>query len=153
MLLRRFLANFRRVGLMQPLLCICVFANSRKHHCICEPIFVKLGMYEYYIMSNHTMLTACFTNPIQQPVSPVYAVLLSMHGKMCPFIRRWTSTLVNTFPRQRIHATVEQFLTRHAAVLVLSKESLWKERFGNWSSFRLQIMKERHVLCGVPPLT
>jgi hypothetical protein len=73
-----------------------------------EPIFMKLGT---YIMPPDPISTAYFINPSDQSVCLyVYPLSLLDNG--------W----VNTFPRHRIHATVEELLTGSFSVRSVSYE-------------------------------
>jgi hypothetical protein len=59
-----------------------------------EPVFIKLGI------TTERISTVYFTNPSQRVSVSVFVYLFSLLG----------NSSVNTFPRQRIYATVDEFL-------------------------------------------
>jgi hypothetical protein len=89
------------------MLSVCV---SRIDFWIPEPIFMKFGM---RIMATNPIPTAYFINPSRQSVC-LYAYL----SYRCKATARLSVSLhsvlgngsVNTFPRQRIHATIDKLL-------------------------------------------
>jgi hypothetical protein len=74
---------------------VCVSALPPLKFWMTEPIFIRLSM---CIMAPEPISTAYFINPSHQSVSMCNPSLLLVNGS------------VNTFQRQRIHATIDEFL-------------------------------------------
>jgi hypothetical protein len=76
-----------------------------------EPVFMKLGMYEY-IIAPEPISTAYFINPSHQSTC-LYVYPPSLLG----------NDSVNTLPLKRIHTAIEELCFVFCAVFVVSKES------------------------------
>jgi hypothetical protein len=82
----------------------CIFMNPPINFWMLEPILMKFGL---YIMASKPISTAYFRSPSHQSVCVSLLSLLGKGSVKCisPFIA--SNFSINTFPRQQIHATIE----------------------------------------------
>jgi hypothetical protein len=127
-------------------LCVCVTPPPPINFWMPEPICMKIGIYSY-IMTTEPISTVYFTNPSHQSVC-LYVYLSSRRKATAPLSVSLISVLsngsVNTFPRQQIHATIEEFLD--ACVCGSVSVSLYRLLGNIWEKM---FPRQRRIVGGV----
>jgi hypothetical protein len=115
------------VSICDPILPLCVYVYIYTLTSNFEFLIMGLGM---YVVATEPISRSYFANPSRKSVC-----LYLYHAYHCKATALINESLLsvlgigsaNTFPRQRIHATVEELLNPlfHSAVRILSKKWLW----------------------------